>query len=53
MVRAPRTIDDLALEDRRVLVRADFKVPLGRDALGVTAVAGDMRIRAALPRSRS
>jgi len=48
-VRALRTIDDLAVEDRRVLVRADFNVPLGPDASGATAVPDDMRIRSALP----
>jgi phosphoglycerate kinase len=44
-----RTIDDLDVEGRRVLLRADFNVPLTAASAGVPVrVADDTRIRAAL-----
>ena len=45
----PRLKDLGDLEGRRVLVRTDFNVPLGRDEHGQIIVADDFRIRAALP----
>ena len=42
-----RTLDDLDVEGRRVLLRADLNVPLKTDA-GAVRVADDTRIRSAL-----
>src|SRR5579875_1912179 len=43
------TIDDLPVENRRVLVRADLNVPLAGDLDGRPVVADDARLLAALP----
>jgi phosphoglycerate kinase len=43
-----RSIDELDVQGRRVLVRVDLNVPLGKDPHGATVVADDTRIRAAL-----
>ena len=49
MADSLRTIDDLDVEGRRVLLRADFNVPLHRPLPGgPIEVADDTRIRAAL-----
>jgi len=43
------TIDDLDVAGRRVLVRADFNVPLEDSGDGTRVITDDGRIRAALP----
>jgi len=43
------TIDDLDVAGRRVLVRADFNVPLEDSGEGTRVITDDGRIRAALP----
>ncbi len=44
-----RSIDDLDVRGRKVLVRVDFNVPLGEGPDGRPIVGDDTRIRAALP----
>ena len=44
-----QTIDDLDVAGRRVLVRADFNVPLEDAGDGTRRITDDGRIRAALP----
>ena len=44
-----RSIDELDVSGRTVLVRADFNVPLADDGSGVRVITDDGRIRAALP----
>jgi phosphoglycerate kinase len=44
-----KSIDQLDVQGRRVLVRVDFNVPMTKDAQGAPAVADDTRIVQALP----
>ncbi|MBV8217965.1 MAG: phosphoglycerate kinase, partial [Solirubrobacterales bacterium] len=50
MTRALRTIDDMDVEGRRVLLRADLNVPLTPASAGVpVGLTDDTHVRAALP----
>ncbi len=51
-MRLPLLEDLPPLDGRRVLVRADFNVPLDRSADGGARITDDLRIRAALPTLR-
>lgn len=44
-----RSLDDLSVDGRTVLVRADFNVPLADAGDGMRVITDDGRIRAALP----
>jgi phosphoglycerate kinase len=44
-----RSIDQLAVHGKRVLVRVDFNVPMSKDEAGAWVVADDTRIVQALP----
>ena len=44
-----RSVTDLPIAGRRILVRVDFNVPIERDAHGQVSITDDGRIRAALP----
>jgi len=50
---AVRSISELDVAGRRVLVRADLNVPLGEDANGVRVITDDGRIRASVPTIRA
>ncbi len=50
---AVRSISDLDVAGRRVLVRADLNVPLGEDAAGLRVITDDGRIRASVPTIRA